>query len=304
MFHAIWYRSPMEIIDLGEPCIKPIGPLETYNPFEKYYPYSQGSREQKALHFQFLTVDADNPQEVLKFCQRYGVLGSGLRPKKFRPDDEFLLASILGLFAGNPKACHSFGDPDNLMSRWNVSARTWVDFTELLSTNPKELVKKYIKESSEFPQEDIYTTMSISEFKDQQALMKYTLGYATQQQNQEEAILQEMITGIVNANLLYISPRLRWDAQDAQWGLTWNTTSLIGILWLMVLFDLLSPGKFHSCPRCHQFFLANSPRVRFCSQQCGNVFKVQKYLREKKKSERRPQNVLKTRATKSTEKKK
>ena len=113
--------------------------------------------------------------------------------------------------------------------------------------------------------------------------MEHTFRFARDQQNKDDRILQETVMRIVNANLLYVSPRLRWDTQKAHWGLTWTSNSLFGILWLMAFLDLLRPGEFHSCPRCNHIFLATSPRVRFCSVQCGNVYKVQKFQREKKK---------------------
>ena len=72
---GLWYRSKVKLD--GE-MIVPIPPFEAYNPFEKpwYFPANELRQGDKSLYLKFLAVDTQKREEVVRFCERFGVLGS------------------------------------------------------------------------------------------------------------------------------------------------------------------------------------------------------------------------------------
>ena len=73
LFRGTWYRSQHR---LEGDIITPIPPFEPYNPFDWYYSAHDLRQGEKSLYLEFLEVDTEKPEEILKFCQRFGVLGS------------------------------------------------------------------------------------------------------------------------------------------------------------------------------------------------------------------------------------
>ena len=102
----------------------------------------------------------------------------------------------------------------------------------------------------------------------------------------------------------HVQPQLNWNVQEDRWELVWVSYDLFGYLFIMLMLDLLGPGKVLSCPRCRKFFMTASNRMKFCSPSCYGVFKVQKYQREKKEKALAAQKGKKPKATKFTGKKK
>ena len=74
LFRGTWYRSELEELKRKD-MIVPVPPFESYNPFDWYYSASDVRQGERSLYLEFLAVDSDKPEEVLNFCERFGVLG-------------------------------------------------------------------------------------------------------------------------------------------------------------------------------------------------------------------------------------
>ena len=82
LFRGIWYRSAVKLEKVkryqclpAEDSIVAVPPFEPYNPFDWYHSSSEIRQGKKSLYLEFLEVDANHPEEVASFCQRFGVLG-------------------------------------------------------------------------------------------------------------------------------------------------------------------------------------------------------------------------------------
>lgn len=73
LFKGRWYRSAVKLE--GE-TIVPIPPFEAYDPFDFYYPAPELRQGQKSLYLEFLALGRKGPEALLKFSEKYGVLGS------------------------------------------------------------------------------------------------------------------------------------------------------------------------------------------------------------------------------------
>ena len=69
---ATWFHSK---IRLKGNRIIPEPPFTPYNAFEWFFPFGKGTREEQSLHYQFLAVNADSPEAIASFSERFGVLG-------------------------------------------------------------------------------------------------------------------------------------------------------------------------------------------------------------------------------------
>ena len=82
-FEAVWWRGKMV---LNGNTIEPQPPFEAYDPFQVYKPYGTGNRgEPRSVLFELLKVDPENTSDILRFCERFGVLGP---PKELAGFDE------------------------------------------------------------------------------------------------------------------------------------------------------------------------------------------------------------------------
>ena len=242
LFRGTWYRSAVKL--KGDKII-PIPPFEPYSPFDWYYSASDVRQGEKSLHLEFLGVDASKPDDVLAFCERFGVLGNSLiLLNEYRVREE-----------------KEIKDQTNELSQIQASYHAQIAGSPGLQA---------------FPPEKMCRPMSLMEFKNRQEILKEAL--VPQREHKDGH------TGFIN-HYLYLSrvhPSLYWNAQAAKWGMSWSSLDLAGLLLVMVMLDLLGPGKVLSCPRCHKFFMTASDRMKYCSTSCYEVFKVQKYQKKKK----------------------
>ncbi|MGH7184269.1 MAG: CGNR zinc finger domain-containing protein [Nitrospiraceae bacterium] len=79
------------------------------------------------------------------------------------------------------------------------------------------------------------------------------------------------------SRLSMIRPRPVWDAPKDQWVTIWDVGTLEAAMYLMVLFDIQGRGQILTFPRCHKVFVADRSRTQFCSNQCQNAAKVQRF---------------------------
>lgn len=276
LFQGIWYRSTVK---LRGDTISPIPPFEPYNPFKFYYSPGDVRQGKRSLYLEFLAVDASKPEEVVNFCQRFGVLGSSARViEKWLP---IQIDSILDNIKRGVKIIEPGGSHKK-------------DFLEIIG-NPHP---------GSVPLNEVYTKMKLVEFKDSQKILQKVVSVSKEHNPTDK--MKNFIQGkfITRIRASRIQPGLRWNPTEARWELCWESLDLLGLLWVMAMLDLLGPGKVHSCPRCHKFFMTASNKVKFCSPSCYEVFKVQKYQKKKKEEELAAKKGKKGKATKSTGKKK
>jgi hypothetical protein len=270
LFRGTWYRSAVKLE--GERII-PIPPFEAYNVFDSYFSASNVRQGEKSLHLEFLGVDASKPDEILAFCERFGVLGSAWMVIAQSLTHEETLKKQEGY---DPH--FRFKDPLNHQKK--------IDLTHIAGhPDPQSFAPK-----------SLCPEMWLSSFKESQKVLQHVLSSPKDPKIPYAAKMNDCM------RLSRIHPSLYWDAQAAKWGISWSSLDLLGLLLVMVMLDLLGPGKVLSCPRCHKFFLTASNKVRFCSSSCGDNFKVQKYQKKEKELAARKRKKAKT--TKSTGKKK
>lgn len=260
LFQGTWYHSKVKI---EKETIVPIPPYQPYNPFDFYLSASEVRQGEKSLYLEFLDVDGDDPQAVFNFCERFGVLGQA----------ENILKNSL------QTAEFEYASAKNRENREAFIAK--------IAGSP---------DSRCYPPTTLCPPMSLTEFKGHQERIRGPLSpperirtlYSTQD-------LKKSISNWINDGIRdsRITPQLNWNIPKAQWELRWYSLDLTGFFTIMLMLDLLGPGKIHSCPRCQKFFVTSSSRTKFCSFSCGNVFKVKKFQQENIPNKGRPRKEQK-----------
>lgn len=284
VFGGNWYQSAVK---LEGKTIVPAPPFEPYNPFDQYYSSSQVRQGQISLYLEFLSVDSDKPEEVLNFCQRFGVLGSvdSIIPI-LSPSDSHLLA-----FAESVELISKKPRKDSLAEPF-AAPRLWVQVADHVgkikiqdpgkAQEVGELFGQLHRNSTRLDPTEICVPMEISEFRKAQSDLRDEV-----YQDLDQPYLQtrkDHTIGVINEQLFkaYVRPYLQWDIQRGQPRLDWESHTLLGILWMMMMLDFLGPGKILTCPRCSTLFMTASNRMKYCSPSCYGVHKVQKYQKKKK----------------------
>ncbi|GJL67708.1 MAG: hypothetical protein NPIRA06_03430 [Nitrospirales bacterium] len=248
LFRGTWYRSSVKLE--GE-NITPIPPFQPYNPFDRYFPASEIRQgEKKSLYLEFISVNAEKPEEILSFCERFGVLGNTL---------------VLSHIDQNKKKT-SFGKTMEGITKenvWNPNRSSPIDISSILQNLPMPI--RHFRQE----QKDLADVIKYSQKPNSNAFQEFSF---------------EPLEIYVNKTIKEssIEPQLNWNPQEEKWELVWISLSLTGYLTLMLMLDLLGPGKILSCPRCHKFFMTASNRMKYCSSSCCENFKVQKYQKKKK----------------------
>jgi hypothetical protein len=250
-FEGTWWRCK---ISLEDQTLTPIPPFEPYNPFKAYIPYGRATqREERSLLYEFLRVNLEDVNEIVTFCERFGVLGP---VKEIKGLDDFVLDESI------------------------YTAKAIADLPDW--TLGKHLDKKFgMKPLDRTP---AMTAFTLDEFRRVHQLLTRAVkwGQQTKQSQDMHAARQarQFLCYVTNYKLKMVRPRLNWDEQAARWGTAWDLRSLEGALYLMLLFDIQSPGTILTCPWCHHIFLGDHPRTVFCSLRCQNAHKA-KVFRER-----------------------
>jgi len=297
LFSGTWYRSAIKLGKITrnptlpwkseEDGIVPVPPFEPYNPFAWYYSASDIRQGEKSLYLEFLAVDADNTEEVVRFCQRFGVLGDADKMREWVEDK---------------------GPGPSVRIEPNVYYHP-DSFEPLLSDDKRLNWLLWKPTTSHLPPEKLCPPQTIESFKAQQAVLRNALTPDPNIFSRSSSRLKDIkdITRTFTNNYLkdaQVQPLLNWNIQEHRWEIWWASYDLFGYFFIMLMLDLIGPGKVLSCPRCHKFFVTASQRTKYCSPKCYEVFKVQKYQREKRKKELAAQKGKKAKAMKSTGKKK
>lgn len=280
LFRGTWYRSAVKLE--GETII-PIPPFVSYNPFDFYHPASELRQGQKSLYLELLAVDADKPEEIVKFCERFGVLGNSLE----------LLKSRMGELRKKPDWPNFLS---RLLPRLSDKERQYLDALRLGRV-----------EQSDFHPNELCIPMPIKIFKQIQNSLGGVVSPSSSgitSNHSQGNYKPDRIKKLINMSLesCRVRQRIDWNIQKNQWELVWSSLELTGFLYVMGMLDFMGPGKTLCCPRCGKIFMTASNRVTYCSAACYENFKVQKYQRKKK--ELAAQKGKKAKTTKSTRKNK
>ena len=258
---SIWWRGRVQWKDS---TVITMGKVTEYDPFDMYFDIKdvsqKASLETRSLVYQFLRVNPAKPEEVVKFCERFGALGD---PQ------------------GSGQQCTNMSQKPGLLNQW-------LGQPSLSDAQRRELSLIGTSPSSELVQR----RMTFDEFEQEQAGLRRTLdltgGLANRRASRsprkaDYSELQERFAGRLNA----LRPNMKWDKDTATWKFHWDAFSLVGILYLMVLLDLQGPGRILKCGNCHEWFLGRLPRDRFCQSSCRFAHKQRAYRMRKKKAAKR-----------------
>ncbi|NKE71260.1 CGNR zinc finger domain-containing protein [Candidatus Manganitrophus noduliformans] len=264
-FEGVWWRGKVEV-DRGF-IIEPVEEeLIQYNPFDFYFPQGKATREQRSLPYLFLDVNADNIEDVAAFSQRFGVLGD---EKKFRNPNWF--KTLFPPPDETPKEGLLLMKIPPETQRIEDLGLTAEDFLRIQRWTP----------SGQTPDKDLCAPMQIGTFKNAQQAIRIAVDLhraSTESSDRVKAEAMRSLLGtMISGKLAAVRPRLAWDSLSQQWITHWDTWSLVGAMYLMLLFDIQGRGNILTCPWCKRFFLGDHSRTQYCSPNCQNSAKVNRY---------------------------
>ncbi|MBI5197928.1 MAG: hypothetical protein HZA19_04895 [Nitrospirae bacterium] len=259
---SVWWKSE---IRFEQERLIPIGSFTEYDPFAWYFPREKSTRLNRSLPYLFLDVDANEPLEVISFCERFGVLG----------DDGTFFKWIL----------------DTSGMTFKVGGKS-ITYEEWLRSNtpPTQEQRDYWEKeilgllAGKRPDPTLCVPLTIAEFREAQKQLRETIDSLDLIRDPkmsaiEKKAIQIKLAWFFFVRLGFVRPALSWNEQAARWVTGWDIGSLHAAIYLMVLFDAQGGGRILTCPRCHKVFLGDRPKTRFCSPRCMNQDK-QKRFRE------------------------
>ncbi|MDT7042928.1 CGNR zinc finger domain-containing protein [Candidatus Nitronereus thalassa] len=189
------------------------------------------------------------------FCQKFGVLG-------------------------NP---HKIWIPLNKTAFGN---QTFYDFDPEIE-DPEQKDTR----GSVFPDQKLCSTTTLWEFQREQNAMKETLQFLVECENAKNArtrlAAKEKISMRIAGELTKVVMRPVWNKREMRWVTQWDSLTLCGLMYLMLAFDLQSPGRNLLCGKCGRFFLAVHARSEYCSPRCQNAAKVARFRRKERMRHRK-----------------
>ncbi len=258
---ATWERCAITIQDQN---LEPTLPFTPYNVFDFYFPAGRtSSRQQRSLHYEFLSVDASKRDAVVDFCERFGVL---------RIVDEGKEPNIMD-------ALTEESDPQVLARypAWSLGGARLARYGDTPAPPGG------------------YRTLAFAEFQETQAKLRKTVTWAQtwqQARSRDEAHTSRFnMRQLINPQLRVVYPRLAWDEQQARWVTGWDIRSLEAAMYLMLMLDLQGPGTIRTCPWDQIVFLGDE-RTRYCSLRCQNAHNVQQFRQTMQtRAQKKPQKA-------------
>lgn len=259
---SVWWRGAIEIQDNR---LVPVPPFEPYNPFDWYFPVETATREQRSLPYLFLDVDYEDIRAVARFCERFGVLGDfrNVGWSQWAVESNPVLH---GLFDGlSPEEAREMAIKANLYrasagARPNQSLCVPMDLDEFRHArwDLAEAIELSQRAGGQQPDAPLYSTSGLTD-------------------HLSLAEIRKRASFAMASRLTMIRPRPVWDMVKDQWVTIWDVGTLEAAMYLMVLFDIQGRGQILTCPRCRKVFVADRSRTLFCSLQCQNAAKVQRF---------------------------
>lgn len=299
-----WWRckyeireAPSEVSEIPVRCIVAVAELDADGTFRrpqwydvftewrtkapaKQPAWSESAEQEYAPHVALARLDPWNEREVLRFVNRWGLLGlwavdrykegAGLfagskpGPKDWTGEekhsgwyiwDEFYRQSSKGLYM------HSFCEPVELFAQAAEEYQRLHCFLAAAkgSDAPPELLARFIEAGDDH-----------EALRDPQAAAR-------------EA--GHRLSGWVHE---CAHPRPIYDAQKHAWQFGWECNSLLGWIYLMTFLDLVEGRGFKRCARrnCGKLFIPTRPNAMYCSFTCKND-QAQARHQERKREERK-----------------
>ena len=253
---ATWERCA---ITLNGQTLEPAAPFTPYNLFDFYFPAGRAlKRGQRSLHYELLRVDTSKIDEVVDFCERFGLL---------RILDDGKTPAIID-------AVTEENDPKDLAPypAWSLGGARLARYGETPAPPGG------------------YRALSVEEFRDTQARLRkaVTWAQASQQAHTGDDARKARfnVRQLMSPQLQVVYPRPVWDEQQARWVTGWDIRSLEGAMSLMLLLDLQGQGIIRTCPWDQTIFLGDE-RTRYCSLRCQNAHNVQLFRQH---AQKKPQN--------------
>ena len=244
---SIWWRGKVR---LEKDQIIPVE-RQPYNPFEYFFP--AGLRNPKdegtrSLPYLFLQVDAAAPRAVLTFCEQYGVLGDASQ-EGWRP--------------------------------WAQEIYT-VAFSDIERRVIKTLKPEIHQGIAGIPAiRSLARPMPLAAFRRAQSELQQTLewmrAFQEGEQGREGLGASGTLRRRIAEKLSMVRPYADWNAERQKWTTGWDAGSLESLLYLMLLYDCQGKGRIAECPNCKNAFMADKPKMKYCSGGCGGNFRVKKH---------------------------
>ena len=255
---ATWERCA---ITLHDQTLEPAAPFTPYNLFDFYFPAGRAlKRGQRSLHYVFLRVDSSKIEDVVDFCERFGLL---------RILDDGKGPAIIDAFPEE-------NDPKDLARypAWSLGGARLARYGDTPAPPGG------------------YRALSAEEFRDAQARLRKAVTWAQASQQaptgDEARKARFNVRQLMSPQLQVVYPRPVWDEQQARWVTGWDIRSLEGAMYLMLLLDLQGEGIIRTCPWDSTIFLGDE-RTRYCSLRCQNAHNVQLFRQNaQKKLQKKP----------------
>ncbi len=240
----------------------PTAPFQSYDPFSLYYRSTSAKRDHRSVLYEFLTTNPSSPESVLSFTRRFGVLGdrNGLR--------------LIGWQLGK----EDIGHPAATIDPFSRAGQTRLKLMGKTDSASYGVVSAVPTATS-----SLCVPMSLEEFHRRHKVFHVliTLALEASRLPLEDA---ENIRGVLASQLSILlaqaRPSLVWQAQQRQWALHWEVSTLDTILAIMLMLDLQRPGSVRSCARCQAPFFAIRLDTLFCSSRCQQLMKLHRFRRK------------------------
>jgi hypothetical protein len=250
---ATWERCAITV--QGQ-TLEPTAPFTPYNLFDFYFPAGRGpARGPRSLHYEFLRVDTSNIDEVVDFCERFGVL---------RILDEGKGPAMVDAFPEET-------DPKDLAryAPWSLGGARLARYGDTPAPPGG------------------YRSLPLEDFREAQARLRQTVTWAQSSQQtptgDDARKARFNVRQLMSPKLQFVYPRPVWDEQQARWVSGWDIRSLEGAMYLMLLLDLQGEGIIRTCPWDATIFLGDE-RTRYCSLRCQNAHNVQLFRQNAQKT--------------------
>ncbi len=233
--------------------LHPDGPRIPYNPFDCYWPQGQATRHDRSLPYLFLDVDPTNIQQVVAFSERFGVLGDTQRSwASWKKEDQRNPVFLSNLFPNFP-----------------------------ITQEDKRRDAMIQQVIGDVPNAHLPKRMTLDDFEREQGRVRDIIRFVRQTEAaptpQKKADARATLREYFAGALENVRPSLQWDDRAEAWITGWDILTLMGAIYLMLLFDVQGRGHILTCPWCNRPFLGDHPRTVFCSPRCQNSDKVHRY---------------------------
>lgn len=244
IYHTgIWWRAKIVCDGSHLTACEPYVP---YNVFGYYFSPRGAFRIEPSLPYIFLNVDSKDPEAIVRFSERFGLLFDQT-PRLVIPHEKH---------DGRCEWETNHTDP--------IPSCDWSAGYSL----PSQAVIPSGK-------------LDIRSFRRAQDRMRRTLLKMVRSATVHEA--RQLLSRHFSRNHS-ARPSLVWDNEGERWTTMWYIATLEVAMYLMLHLDLQRGGRILLCQRrgCAKWFLADHPGTAFCSARCKNTNKVQRYRARKK----------------------